>query len=180
MVQQQMYEPEFDSEKFRQLVLYIADQSREDEWFGAIKLNKLLYYCDFQAFAWLRESITGATYVKLREGPAPRQMLEQRSILIGEGDAVLKTRPMFRYSQHRLTPTSTGHVLGGAFSADEKRIVDATIHSFWNLTGTQISEMSHAEMGWIVTEDNERIPYESVLLVSPNQEDAWMSMNNGD
>lgn len=30
-----MYEPTFNSEKFRALILYISERSRDDRWFGA-------------------------------------------------------------------------------------------------------------------------------------------------
>ena len=69
---------QFDGSKFRELVLYIAEQSEGDPRFGAVKLNKILYYSDFEAFRVLGESITGATYRKLSEGPAPLQMLETK------------------------------------------------------------------------------------------------------
>src|SRR5262245_55681451 len=48
---------EFSSKKFKELVLYLALQSRADKQFGMVKLNKLLYLCDFEAYRVLGHSI---------------------------------------------------------------------------------------------------------------------------
>jgi hypothetical protein len=43
----------FDKEKFKELVLYLAEKCETDPSFGVTKLNKLLYYCDFVAYSEL-------------------------------------------------------------------------------------------------------------------------------
>jgi len=40
----------FQPEKFRELILYIARKSEDDPKFGAVKLNKILFFSDFAAF----------------------------------------------------------------------------------------------------------------------------------
>jgi hypothetical protein len=55
--------------------LLIATRSEGDEPFGAVKLNKLLFYADFFAYVKFGECITGQEYQKLAQGPAPRRML---------------------------------------------------------------------------------------------------------
>src|SRR5438067_13073106 len=67
--------PVFDEQKFRELILYFAQKSADDPAFGAVKLNKLLFYADFVSFAKRGKAITGATYFRLPHGPAPRQLL---------------------------------------------------------------------------------------------------------
>ena len=63
---------EFEPDKFRELIVYICKKSEGDPTFGAVKLNKILYYADFAAYRILGKPITGAQYQKLREGPAPQ------------------------------------------------------------------------------------------------------------
>ena len=168
-----MYEPEFNGEKFRELALYIADKSRSDEWFGAVKLNKMLYYCDFKAFAWLGTPITGATYIRLREGPAPRQLLQERRAWEDAGYATIKTRRVFAFLQQRLIPTTTDLVLGRSFSEDEKHLVEYIIRWTRDMTGKEITDLSHGEVGWAIAADRETIPYETALLVSLHDDEAW-------
>lgn len=87
----------FNEAKFRALIVYVAEQSRDDPFFGATKLNKILYYSDFRAYRELGHSITGADYQKLDEGPAPRQLLPIRRALIAEGLIRIEARPMFNH-----------------------------------------------------------------------------------
>jgi len=42
-----------DDEKLRELILYLADNSNGDESFGALNLNKHLFYADFYAYVYL-------------------------------------------------------------------------------------------------------------------------------
>jgi len=50
----------YDDSKFKELLLYVAEQSVGDPHFGKTKLNKILYYIDFQAHGVLGEPVTGA------------------------------------------------------------------------------------------------------------------------
>ena len=174
-----MYQPQFDSEKFRELMLYVADQSRDDPWFGAVKLNKILYYCDFQAFAWLQKPITGATYTRLREGPAPRQLMRERQALLDEGLATIETQMVFRYTQQRLVPTRRGCELGNHFLDIEREVIDEVLEFLKPLTAKEVSDLSHDEVGWILAQDRERIPYETAWLPPISDVDAQMMAEGG-
>src|ERR1035437_1475045 len=61
-----------NDDKLRELVLYIATASEGDEPFGKVKLNKILFFADFEAYRRFVRSITGHEYQKLAQGPAPR------------------------------------------------------------------------------------------------------------
>ena len=174
-----MYQPQFNREKFRELMLYIADQSRDDPWFGAVKLNKILFYCDFQAFAWLHESITGATYVKLTEGPAPRQLMRERRTIVDEGFATIETKRVFRFTQQRLTPTKLGIMLGENFTDTEKEVVDDVLGFLEPLTAKEVSDLSHDEPGWILAREREVIPYETVWLTHSSDVEVAMMAEGG-
>ena len=43
-------EQKFNEGKFRELILYVARRSEDDKYFGAVKLNKILYFSDFNAY----------------------------------------------------------------------------------------------------------------------------------
>ena len=164
-----MYKPKINRQKFRNLMLYLAHMSRRDPHFGAVKLNKLMYFCDFIAFFRLGEPITGAEYQRLPEGPAPVQMLPERDYLIEHEEARLEHRPYFRYVQQRLVPTSDDdndvsrwtNKFGGA----EIEIISEVLGAMWNLTAREASEISHREVGWILANPQEVIPYETAALV---------------
>ncbi len=83
----------FDQTKFAALVLYIAARSKDEPKFGAVKLNKILYYTDFNAYRRLGSAVAGASYQKLSEGPARREMPHTRSLLVDSRQARIEYRP---------------------------------------------------------------------------------------
>ena len=78
---------EYDKSKMRELILYIARAQADDPTFGRVKLAKLLYFADNEAFVRLERPITGATYQKLPEGPAAREFVPLRDEMLLNGDA---------------------------------------------------------------------------------------------
>src|SRR6266540_3889807 len=90
------YEPQYDAEKLKELILYVADRSRDDLNFGAVKLNKILYYADFYAYRRLGHPITGAEYQKLQ---VRRELLRDELIAI-------EHRQVFNHVQERVVPKS--------------------------------------------------------------------------
>ena len=168
-----MYQPQFDSEKFRELALHIAHRSRKDPWFGAVKLNKILYYCDFIAFARFLKPITGATYVKFSEGPVPREMLKERNAWVDEGLVKIVRREVFRYTQHRLVPQGDHDQLPCSFSEDERAIVEEVFVALNSMTAKEASDMSHEELGWILAQERANIPYETAWLVPKTDIELW-------
>ncbi len=169
-----MYQATFDSQKFRELMLYIPDQSRDDRWFGTVKLNKLLYFCDFMAFSHQQAPMTGATYMKLPEGPAPKELLSERQALIDEGLAILEGQRVFRYIQQRLVPVKTGHVLGPSFNDRERKVVEMVIEELRPMNVIEVTDLSHREMGWILTGAGKAIAYEAALLINPDNIEHWI------
>ena len=147
----------YNPTKFQELVLYIAQMSETDLRFGSTKLNKLLFYSDFGAYRVLGQPITGATYFHLPAGPAPRQFLDARTALIREESVKLEKRRYYAGIQERIVPLRVCDT--SVFSGDEIEIVDQVIDDFWTFNAARISDYSHREWGWMVTDDNDDIPY---------------------
>lgn len=72
---------EFDREKFKTLVVYIAWKAGRRDWFGATKLNKVLWFAEARAFVLHGKPIAGATYIRQKHGPVPREFMPIRSEL---------------------------------------------------------------------------------------------------
>ena len=153
---------EFSETKFRELVLYISEKSVDDPRFGAVKLNKILYFSDFEAYRRLGQSITGATYRKLSEGPAPREMLPQREVMLDSGDIAMEHRPYFAGVQQRVVPRRD--IRTEMFRPDELAVVDETIEALWHMTAREASDFSHRELGWLAAAPGEEIPYDTAWL----------------
>ena len=155
---------DFNADKFRELIVYIAERCQDDPTFGAVKLNKILYYADFAAYRIEGQPITGATYRKLSEGPAPKEMISARDELIESGRLRMEHRPYFTRIQKRLV-LEEGH---GAdrelFTPNERSIVDEVVKFFDGKSAREVSDYSHREPGWRVAEEMGDIPYETAWL----------------
>ena len=154
---------DFAEDKFRELLVYIATRSTDDPTFGSVKLNKVLYYSDFASYRLLGKPITGATYQKLREGPAPRELLKCRSDLIASGTATIQLRPYFTRMQKTLVISPERVPDTEIFDPGELQLVDEVMDFFRGKTAREVSDLSHREPGWILATDRETIPYETAL-----------------
>jgi hypothetical protein len=160
---------QFDSSKFRELIVYVAQESADDQKFGAVELNKLLYFSDFEAYAKWGAPITGARYQRLRWGPAPRALLPVRAELVDEEAIRLDTADYGGYPQERVVALRVPDL--DRFSPAEVRLVDDVIERYRGLDGTEISNVSHEAPGWQLARDREDIPYFTVLI-APEQPPA--------
>jgi hypothetical protein len=62
--------------------------------FGAVKLNKILYYADMLHYAHTGAPITGATYAKRQQGPVPKQVVSCDRAL-GSGESAYLSKRLF-------------------------------------------------------------------------------------
>ena len=151
-----------DPDKFRELVLYIVNRSKDDHRFGATKLNKLLYYIDTRSYLELDYPITGATYRRLPAGPVPRAIMAAKRQLVDAGAISIEKRPYFNYLQERLAPLKDADL--SLFEEREVQIIDEVIDQLREYNGSELSAFSHAEWGWRLMDNYEVIPYELSFL----------------
>ena len=149
-------------EKLSELILHICIRSEDDEAFGAVKLNKLLFFSDFLAYLRLGRAITGQDYQKLDHGPAPRRMLpilkrmEQRS--------AIRQRPNEFYGMEQTRTIALEEPDLSKFTAEEIALVDTVVAHFRGKTACQVSDESHQFLGWELAEKGETIPYPVALI----------------
>lgn len=153
---------EFNEKKFREMIVYIAHKSQDDPRFSAVKLNKILFYADFSAYRELGIPISGATYQHVPEGPAPRELLPTRKAMVESEDIGLEPRVYLGRVQRRITPLRSADLK--IISPDECRIIDEVIDAFRHMDARQVSDYSHHEYGWQLTEEGETIPYTSAFF----------------
>jgi len=152
-----------NDEKFRELVIFIARRSEKDPRFGAIKLNKLLFYCDFLAYLKLGQPITGQPYFKLKQGPAPQYGTPLREKMIRDKEIAVRPeqtaggRTMIRTLALR-DPNYK------AFSSQEIALVTQVLEEYRASSGAELSEESHRFAGWHYAKEREEIPYAVALV----------------
>ena len=167
---------EFDRRKFEELILLVARECEGHTYFGATKLNKILFFCDFGAFAELGKSITGAEYVALEHGPVPRLLVQIRNDMVAQGDLVVERLG----NQERVKARRNAKM--DTFSPAEHYLIYGVIRELEAENADSVSELSHKFLGWQaaraeqqVTGQSPVIPYESVFVSNRRPTDAEIS-----
>ena len=149
---------------FKELILYIANRLALHPKFGATKLNKILFYSDFIAYAKLGKSITGEKYQKLPKGPAPKYLVPVRNEMDSK-DIIYYPKETLSGIQHRIAPKRSADLR--KFTPEQISIVDQVIDLLKDKDTEEVSELSHFFIGWKIVKEGEEIPYETVFLRDP-------------
>jgi hypothetical protein len=151
-----------DRDKFRELILLVAELSEGDRPFGATKLNKLLFYIDFLAFLLHGKAVTGQRYQKLENGPAPRALVPVTKEMEAQEEIAFVTRNYHGKEQRRIVALRSPDLSG--FSGQEVQLINDIIEECRGKSAAEMSEMSHQFIGWELAELGEDIPYEVALV----------------
>lgn len=154
-------------------------QATPERQLKIVVLNKALFYLDLYALRDLGRVITGQEYVALPQGPVVQ---EYKTVLVGaltksklaeqlqiDGDKakpirVLKPLEQFQYLE-----------------ASELRLAEKMGASYTTLTSLAVSELSHANPGWIMARRNHvegrpppTINMRLALQQLCDDDDAWL------
>ncbi len=159
-----------DSNKFKQLFLYILEKCGSKPNVGETVLYKLLYFCDFNYFELYEKSLTGMKYKKMKFGPIPDQTLFNPIIKEMRQSGVVE-----RVSRPYLNDTIQTRYLNfveadlSVFGPDMDkviRVVNSVIERLSGMTARQIEDHSHRDYPWQAHEYDEEIDYSTVFFRS--------------
>jgi hypothetical protein len=150
-----------DERKLRELILYIAWRMEQDDHAGQgrIKLAKLLWLSDFEAFRRFGQSITGARYVADKLGPAPVDELLALRDLEASGALVLEPG----YDKQRL-PRAKRPADVSVFTEGELALVNEMLDSYRDKTGQQLVDLAHEYPGYKIAEIGKDVHYRTVHI----------------
>lgn len=154
-----------NEEKLRELIIYLASKCEEDVYFGATKLNKLLYFIDSFAYAQLGRPVTGVEYMKQEQGPVPRRLLPVKRQMEEDGDVVEIQRAAFGMPkpQKRLIARRPPKLT--MFTAEEIAHIDGILEMCKNASARQLSDLTHRWKGWKIARSlGDTIPYSAIFL----------------
>lgn len=147
----------FDRDKFKRIVHYVIWKAGKRDWFGATKLNKVLWFSDARAYILTGKSITGASYIREKYGPVPRAMMPARSELEREGLVTVAREGKLE----RITASSAPNM--DLFTTEELKVVDWWIeHIATEHTATTISDESR-DYAWEIANMGEEIPMSAIF-----------------
>jgi len=157
--------PQFNKDKFKNIVLYILEKCGAKPNVGETVLYKLLYFSDFNFFEVYEEQLTGATYRKIPHGPAPQEFIKIAEEMVEKGELKKDTIDYFGKRQKRYLPLTKADLT--KLQASEKEVLDKVIDQLSDLNATQISDYSHDDTPWKVTPDGDVINYDLVFYRTP-------------
>lgn len=148
-------------ERLRELMLFVAERCQDDPNFGVTKLNKILFYCDFMAFAKFGKPITGISYNKLPFGPVPTGAESTRWQMEKDEDMFVTSEGYTPGRTKRIVARRDANL--NLFSGPEIALVDGIIEALSGATGSELRDLSHG-MAWQSVELHQAIPYEAVFV----------------
>lgn len=148
-------------DRFKELVLYIANECVDDPTFSKTKLLKILFFSDFESYGMYGTPITGMPYRKLPFGPCPVDFPRIQEEMVRTKLIAIHARRVYDLSSQRVLPLqrSTFNLLSGRDVA----IVNGWIRHFWKWTAKRVSEYSHGK-AWSLAQESKLIPYEAVFI----------------
>lgn len=146
----------YDPTKLKETILFVAHQCEGDPTFGSVKLNKILWYSDFDAYRKHGEAITAARYQHQPEGPVLLAMPPIKREMQAEG-LVREIQGTQGPTHKRLVALRQPDL--SQFSAQEIALVTEYITKFWHVSAKKVSDYSHTTMAWRLTVNGQEIPY---------------------
>jgi hypothetical protein len=160
------------NEKLQELIIYICNRSDGDPRFGAVKLNKILFFSDVAAYLRDGHTLTEHTYVKQPHGPCPTGIDRILKAMQRNGALYMVERVHFGLPQHRFVAARPADL--SRFTGEEIATVDEVLDECRPLSGKDISELSHRKLGWQAARTGETIPFES-LRVTKSEPSAQLT-----
>jgi transcriptional regulator with XRE-family HTH domain len=153
--------PQKNTKKFREALLYIFNKVGSKPNISEIVIYKLLYFIDFDFYEKYEKQLIGATYIKNNYGPTPLEFQKIIDQLIEDEEItkVVSKYFEFPYTKHLLLKKPTFLELKG----NEIEIIENVLNRLSDMNANQISEYSHNDVPWLVTEDQDKIEYETVF-----------------
>lgn len=150
--------------KFVAMVHYVCHAVANDpNRLGKVKLQKILWNADREAYLRLGHPISGAGYVKMPNGPAAPRLDKALEELEKTGQLVVSMVQKGPHRQNvffsRCAPETS------VFSSDEQSIIDHWIRDILPKTAAKVSEDSH-DLTWEIYDIGETIRYESAFVPS--------------
>jgi transcriptional regulator with XRE-family HTH domain len=153
--------PKLQINKFKNVLLYILERCAGKPNVGETVLYKLLYFSDFNYYELYEEHLTGAKYRKLPYGPVPQKLDSIIAQMIDKQQLQRVKTEYHGYPQTRYLPLQKANLM--ELKASEKEVIDAVINQMSDWSASAISNYSHKDLPWEVTEDGQDINYELVF-----------------
>lgn len=153
--------PKENTEKFKQILLYIISKVGGRPNIGQTAIYKLLYFIDFDYYEKYQEYLTGAKYIKNTHGPTPVSFVKISRDLQKKGKLVEVKNKYFGFDQTRYMVTSEPEV--SLLSAEQLKHIDDELVRLATKSARELSDLSHKDTPWKVAKDRQELNYRHVF-----------------
>jgi len=155
-------DPRVNPAKLRNVLLYLLDKIGAKPNVGETVLYKLLYFIDFDYYEKHGRSITGLSYIKNHYGPTPaRGFSDLVKAMVQNGEMEIVETEYFSHTQKKYLPVANYDL--SVFSGDEIEHINTEIARLGNKTAAELTDFSHKDMPWAVTESKQVIDYQYAM-----------------
>lgn len=153
--------PQKKLDKFKQVFLYILEKVGGKPNVGLTVLYKLLYFIDFDYYEKYETQLMGLTYIKNHHGPTPREFIKVVEEMKRKEEIEEVKSQYFTFEQRKYLPHVNPDL--SQLNGREVEMIDSVLAKLSNMSATELSAYSHADVPWMTHEDGEEIGYESVF-----------------
>jgi len=153
--------PQQNVEKFKQVLLYILKKVGSKPNIGQTVIYKLLYFIDFNYYEKYEEQLIGATYIKNNFGPTPIEFKKITDQMMKDNDIEEVKSDHFNYPQTKYLPIVEPDL--SVLKGTELEMINRVLKDLSDKNANEISDYSHRDVPWIVSEKGKPIKYESVF-----------------
>ncbi len=153
--------PKENTERFKQVLLYVVSKVGSRPNIGQTALYKLLYFIDFDYYEKYQRYLIGAKYIRNTYGPTPVSFAKIARDLESEGELVEVNSKHFNYDQKKYLVTSEPDV--SLLSAQELKHIDDELVRLASKSAKELSELSHKDTPWRVAKDKQELNYRHVF-----------------
>jgi uncharacterized phage-associated protein len=147
----------FNAEKFGRAVQYVIWKAGNRPNFGAVKLNKVLWFAEARVYVLHRHHMTGESFEKGQFGPVPKHIMQTRETLKKSGSIeVWDDRGQTKFRAKAVPDMAD-------FTPEEMKQLNHWIEVIdQDHTAASISDKTH-DYGWEIAEMGEEIPLYAIL-----------------
>ena len=155
--------------KYKELILFFIEKIPN---VGKLKLNKLLYYVDFDHFEKNEKSITGEEYVRWEKGPVPSNVQSIIKEMKENGDIKLYAQKMpSAYKDKQCLRALRPHN-PSVFTVKELETICEVVEKWRYHSGTEMMHSSHGDPPYLATAKDEVIDYNLVFYRKPIEDNS--------
>ncbi len=141
-------------EKFANMVIFFTN--RLQPW--KTKLNKLLFYADFEMYRQSGYSISGVQYRAITMGPVPNNFNSIFEYLSNNKYIEIHYIPFNDGGTgEQFIPNANSNFNSSLFSEKELAVLEQIAARFMNTSTSDLIEISHKEKGWIENKDQKNL-----------------------